>query len=192
MSRQTWWIVGGLGCGVVAMLGIVLCGGGGYLLYRSMSASQAEISADMDRLFAAAHEGKFADTYQTSTTPEFQKVMNADQYRQMGEMFARLGALKSKTSGRFNMSQRNAETTADVSYNAQFERGPATITARLRRVEGRWKLVNLNVNSPVFMKDIATLICPHCQGAYSPGAKFCPHCGKEVPEKPIEKPAETP
>lgn len=187
MSRQSWMVLGGLGCGGLLLV-VVLCGSGGYLLFRTASASQAEISAEVDALLSAAHDGDFEDTYLTSTTPEFQKATTAAQYQQIGEGIARLGALKSKTPTRFFVSQKNAKTTADVSYRAEFEHGPATIHVKVQKVGRKWKLVGININSPLFTQDIATLTCPNCDGAYSPSAKFCPHCGKPVPEKAEQEP----
>ncbi len=94
MSRQTWLILSGLGCGGVLLL-LVLCGGGGYLLFRTVGAAQAAVSAEVNALLSAAHSGNFAATYSTATTSEFRKAVTEDEYRQLGEAIGRLGALKS-------------------------------------------------------------------------------------------------
>jgi hypothetical protein len=67
MSRQIWLILVGLGCGGV-LLFLVLCGGGGYWLFRTVGAAEAEVSAEVDALLSAAHNGDFADTYSTAAT----------------------------------------------------------------------------------------------------------------------------
>jgi hypothetical protein len=188
MSRQAWLVFGGLGCGALLLV-LVMCGGGGFMAYQAFSATSAEVSADIDALLTAARGDDFPATYETETTPEFQKACSKAEYQRIGEAIARLGALKSKTSKGFNVMHKNGKTTADVNYQAQFEQGPAAIAAKMQKLDGQWKVVALNVTSSVFMQDIATLTCPKCKGVFSPGAKFCPHCGEavEAQGKAVEK-----
>jgi DNA-directed RNA polymerase subunit RPC12/RpoP len=53
---------------------------------------------------------------------------------------------------------------------------------RLRSIDGQWRLVNIRVNSPEFLKDMAAIACPHCGEACPASAKFCPKCGKPLGE----------
>lgn len=157
---------------------VVLCAGGLYLSLKTMDTS---ISPKIDELFVAIEDDKFADTYDTHTTPELQKVASREQYLQIGQTVkTRLGKLKSKSLVRFNMQQMNANRYADVAYNATFEKGSGTITAKLKKVGDQWLLVAFHVNSPEFMKDLATGKCPHCGEPHSTGAKYCSKCGKEI------------
>src|SRR6188508_2158724 len=88
-------LAGGLLLSVIA-----LCGGSLYFAYRQMDTS---ISAVIDELFVAIDNDKFAETYDTHTTPELQKVASREQYAQLGKMIkTRLGKLKSKSMTRFN------------------------------------------------------------------------------------------
>lgn len=157
---------------------VVLCAGGLYLSLKTMDNS---ISPKIDELFAAIEDDKFADTYDSHTTPELQKAASREQYLQIGQTVkTRLGKLKSKSLVRFNMQQMNANRYADVAYNGTFEKGTGTITAKLKKVGDQWLLVAFHVNSPEFTKDLATGKCPHCGQPHSTGAKFCSQCGKEI------------
>jgi hypothetical protein len=175
-------IAGGLFLSVVA-----LCAGSLFFTFRAMDSS---ISPMIDELFVAIDDDKFAETYDTHTTPEFRKVASREQYVQIGQTIkTRLGKLKSKTMSRFNVQQRNANQFADVVYSGTFENGTGTISAKLRKVGDQWQLVAFHVNSPEFTKDLATAKCHHCGQPHAADAKFCPKCGKPLTgetEKAVE------
>jgi hypothetical protein len=69
---------------------------------------------------------------------------------------------------------------ADVTYNATFDKGTGTISAKLKKSGNQWKVVGFHVNSPEFQKDLATSKCPHCGEPHTAKAKFCPKCGKPL------------
>src|SRR3954465_6167807 len=117
-------------CGGLFLALVVLCAGGLFLSFRAMD---TVITPKIDDLFVAIENDKFADTYDTYTTAEFQKVATCDQYVQIGQTIkTRLGKLKSKSLVRFNIQQMNATRYADVAYNGTFEKGTGTITAKLK------------------------------------------------------------
>ena len=133
---------------------------------------------EIDHLFAAIDAGKFGDTYETDTTPEFRAAATKQQYEDIGNaVSACLGRLKSKSLQTFNMQQHNADSLIDVQYNAEFENGKGTIVAKLKKDGDKWKLVSFRVNSPVFQQDLATAKCPKCGAPHAASAKFCPSCG---------------
>ena len=173
----------GLGCGGVAALGLLaLCAGLLIRGVRSASSANGEISTAIDDLMRAAEDGKFAVTYQTSTTPEFRQSISAADYAKLGEVIhTQLGPMQSKQIVRFNVRQLNATTTADVAYQATFERGKGTINATLKRTGDRWLFVGFRVDSPALMRDLPDQTCPNCGGKYASSARFCPNCGKAVP-----------
>ena len=176
-----------LGSGLLVSL-IALCAGGLFLSFKAMDTA---ITPQIDSLFVAIENGKFADTYDTHTTSELQKVASREQYAQIGQMIdTRLGKLKSKSLTRFNIRQMNANQYADVVYNGVFEKGTGTITAKLKKSGDQWLLVAFHVNSPEFTKDLAIGKCPHCGQPHSAGAKFCSKCGKTIEvSKEKDKPA---
>lgn len=163
------------GLGVVA---IASCAG---LLYVGYKNTDAAISPRIDAMFSAMERGTFSDTYESETTQELQDVATKEQYEAMGQAVAvRLGPLKSKTLQSFSARQQNAFSYADVSYDAQFEKGNGVIIARLKKVGSDWKFLSFRVNSPVFEQDIATARCPACDKPHAKNASFCPSCGKEL------------
>jgi hypothetical protein len=156
----------------------VLCAGALFLSFREMDSA---ISPMVDELFVAIENDKFAETYDTHTTPEFQAATTREQYLQIGRLIkTRLGKLQSKKLSRFNVQQMNANRTADIAYSGTFEKGAGTITAKLKKVGDRWLLLGFHVNSQEFAKDLATAKCPHCGEPHKSDAKFCSKCGKAI------------
>lgn len=175
-TRRTIAIVLGL-CGGIGVLLIGSCAG---LVYVNFKNTDAMVSPRIDAMFTAIERNTFADTYDNETSNELRDVVSKEQYESMGNAIAlRLGKLKSKTIRGFNMRQRNAESYVDVTYDATFEKGNGTVTARLKKQGGDWKFISFRVNSPVFEQDIATQKCPSCNQPHASNAKFCPSCGMQ-------------
>jgi hypothetical protein len=178
-----------IGCGVFGVAVIAACGG---LLYVGYKTAQKSVGPEIDRLFAAIDDGTFAETYETATTQEFRSATSREQYAQIGKAVStRLGRLKSKSLKSVNMRQHNADSYVDVAYDAQFEKGPGQILAKMKREKDQWKLVNFRVNSPVFQQDIATAKCPKCGAPHAASARFCPSCGARLSDDAGTKPEKT-
>jgi hypothetical protein len=178
ISKVTAVVVGCLGCFI--LLG-ASCGGVLFYLFRS---ADSAASPRIDALFTAVANNTFGNTYLTDTTSEFRSITSEKQYDELGETLRiRLGALKSKSIRSFYTRQMNANTFIDVTYNATFEKGTGTITARLQNVNGKWLFASFRVDSPVFQKDLATRKCPKCGEPHAPNAKFCPACGASLEER---------
>jgi rubrerythrin len=171
------------GCGCLTIIGLLSCGG---LLFFGYRAATDSAGPQIDHLFAAIENGTFGDTYETDTTPELRAAASKQQYEEIGDAVAtRLGRLKSKSLQSFNVQQHNAESLIDVKYNAEFENGKGTISAKLKREGDQWKFVSFHVNSPVFQQDLATLKCPKCGDPHAAAAKFCPSCGAPLTDNKL-------
>jgi hypothetical protein len=180
MSNKPWLFVL-LGCGGLTLLAMLGCGG--LIFYTAMNFKNfdKEVSPAVDKLFAAAASGEFGSTYEANTSLEFKQATSREQYDQLGATIeGRLGALKSKSLSKVFFSQQNASRFVDVNYNATFEKGSGTISARFQKDGERWLLVRLNVNSPALLGEVATEKCPHCGEAVAASAKFCSKCGKPI------------
>lgn len=185
-SKVVGMILGGCGC--LTIIGLLSCGG---LIFWGYKTATDAAGPEIDRLFAAIEAGKFGETYETDTTPEFRAAVTKQQYDDIGNaVSARLGRLKSKSLQTFNVQQHNADSLMDVRYGAEFENGKGTISAKLKRDGDRWKLVNFHVNSPVFQQDLATAKCPKCGAPHAATAKFCPACGAALMEEKATAEAE--
>ncbi len=170
---------------------VALCGGALYLGYQTASNSAAP---QIDHFLDAIAEGTFADTYESDTTSEYRAVTTKEQHADIGKAIAaRLGRLESKSLQRFNMQQMNASSFMDVTYSAKFEKGSATISARLKNEGGKWKFVKFQVQSPEFQKDLSTAVCSKCGAPHAADARFCPQCGASLTEgsQSTEEPAES-
>jgi hypothetical protein len=176
-----------LACGGLFVAAIAACAGFVFFTFKNMDAA---VSPKIDELFAAIDNGTFGDKYETETTPEFKKVTSRTQWEQIGmAVKTRLGRLKAKKLGQFNIQQLNADQSADVSYSATFEKGSGEILTRFRRTGGQWRLVSFFVRSPEFLIGLSTKACPYCGEACPASAKFCPKCGKPLEDHGRDKPA---
>src|SRR6266481_3788162 len=135
-------------CGVLGIVLIVSCAGVGFYAFRSANSS---VGPEIDRLLAAIDSDTFAQTYDTDTTAEFRQETSRQQYDDIGKAVRiRLGRLKTKSLTSFNIRQLNAESYLDVAYSASFEKGKGTISAKMTKEAGEWKLVAFRVASPAF------------------------------------------
>ena len=176
-----------IGCAGVFFISILSCGGLLFYLFRNAAAAA---SPRIDALFAEAQNNTFGDTYLSDTTPEFRAVTTKKQYEDLGATIrTRLGALNSKNITSFYTRQLNSNTFIDVGYNATFEKGSGTITARLQNVNGKWLFASFRVNSPVLQTPAAIVKCLKCGEPLSANAKFCAACGAPVPAEEDQNPS---
>jgi len=178
MSTGKTLAIVAVGFGVVGV-GMIAAWGG--LLFLGYQTANKSVGPEIDQQFAAIDGGTFAETYESATTPEFRSATSKDHYADIGKAVAtRLGRLQSKSLKTFNMRQHNADSYVDVAYDASFEKGSGQILAKMKREQGRMKLVEFRVNSPVFTQDIATAKCPKCGAPHTSSARFCPSCGAQL------------
>src|SRR4051812_50108283 len=125
-------------CGAFGIAVVAACAGLGLYAFSSANSS---VGPEIDRLMAAIDSDTFDQTYETDTTPEFRKETSRVQYADIGKAVRnRLGKLKSKSLTTFNIRQLNAESNLDVDYRASFEKGNGTISAKMKKQGGQWKL----------------------------------------------------
>jgi hypothetical protein len=178
MKTRTIVIIVFLACGG---LFAVLIAAVAAFFFLGFTHTDADLSPRIDAMFAAMENDTFGETYATETAPELRAGQSREQYEQVGRMVkARLGGLRSKKLTQWNVRYFNADAFADVAYAATFEKGPGTIQARFKKVNGQWRIVSFKVDSPEFQKDMATGKCPHCGEPHAAAAKFCPKCGKAL------------
>ncbi len=116
--------------------------------YRSIPPEE-EISQQIDALLQAAVEGRFGETYRTHTTLALRESSSPQQYAQLGEAIQeKFGRLISKEQTEFQMETVAGVLGAVVVYQGTFEKGPATISAELRKVERKWILRAFDVSPP--------------------------------------------
>jgi hypothetical protein len=147
--------------------------------FQDMAAATSEVSQVVDGLFQSIDQGGWASTYETATAPELRQASAKPVYEQLGQAIReRLGKLTSKSGRGFNVQSMNGVVTAQAVYDAQFEKGTGTITATLRKSDGKWLLLNFHVNSPVFLETGTP--CGKCGKSRPKDAAFCPACGEKV------------
>lgn len=179
--------------GICAVIGVIIIGSCAGLVFVGFKNADAASSPRIDAMFNAIDNKTFADTYETETSEELRDTVSKKEYEALGNAIAlRLGKLKTKTMRRAYMSQHNADSFLDVTYDATFEKGNGTITAKLKKQGDDWKFISFHVRSPVFEQDIATKKCPSCNEPHAANAKFCPYCGQQLSEATSDQPiAET-
>lgn len=159
---------------------VAACGGLFYFGFRQVT-GEGDVAVEVDRFFAEIAQGQAAEYYRNRASSELKNVTSEKDFASICETInERLGKLRSKTVSGFNMRNKNLTGYVDSVYDCQFERGKGVVKTSFKRENGQWLLLGFNVDSPELLKATARLKCPHCSQFYEAGAKFCPHCGKEL------------
>lgn len=174
-SLVFWFLLAGGGGVVLFLVCAGLCGAG---IYRGMQGVN-EVSRRVDEIFVSIEEDQFDSVYDNETATAYRQVTTKEQNAVIGKVIReRLGKLQSKSAQGFNSRSFNGKSQVTTTYNAQFEKGKGTIKTTFFWEEGKWKLAELRVESPVLL----AAKCPHCGATQSVAtAKFCSGCGKELP-----------
>ncbi len=137
--------------GAIAITVALLLALSAWTLFASVRNVESTISAKIDSLFRTIDNNSFASAYGRELTPQLRTEVSMAQFVQLGDAISlRLGMLKSKTLKGCKLWQRNADTLFDVAYEAEFDKGRATIVARLKKEDGEWRFLSFRVDSPNF------------------------------------------
>lgn len=172
--------------GGVIILSIAACGG---LIYWGFTSADQVAGHQVDALFMAIDEGRFAETYDTQTSADFQSRVSREEYAAFGEAIGeKLGSLESKSMQSFNMQQHNSDATVTATYSGKFQKGTAEIVVEMVKAGDRWLYDKFEVNSPVLPSEIAARTCPQCGAKHNASDKFCPQCGADLSQLPAGAP----
>jgi hypothetical protein len=172
-SRLLRWVLFGFG-GLILVGGS--CIGGFYLL---MKRGQAEVEP-VAEAFVATMSIRDYKTAHALFTAEARQAVNADDFEWFGKKLdALLGAIQTKDVSGFRVNKNTAGSEASLVYDVTFAKGPGTLTIILREVGGNWVVHGYFVHSPLMLK---LLKCTHCNKQANGLFRFCPSCGKEVPD----------
>jgi hypothetical protein len=106
------------------------------LLYRN---TDAALSPEIDRMFAAIDRGAAGDFYAAQTTPEFRSLMSREQFEQYArQVHAKFGPLRSKKLAHIDARMVNGQKRVSVVYSAVFEKSAGTIRAEFRKDNEHW------------------------------------------------------
>ncbi len=189
--RRVWPFVLS-GCAVLGLLMLAACGGMLYFGYRQVSGN-GEVAAEVDRLFDEIAQGRAAQFYRDWCSPELKRATSQQEFVDFANAInEQLGKLVSKSVTGFSFNRQNLTSNVEASYTCEFERGKATVQTRFVQKDGRWLLQSFQVLSPRLLKPTARRKCPFCGELYEPGDKFCPHCGKQLPDTPQKEAPDQP
>lgn len=177
------------GCMIIGLVTLVALGGCAGLAFWGINLLlelRNETTEAMTKYFSALDGDQWGGVYDQFTTSEFQSNVSKEQWLGMKALYNdKLGKFASLDNTNFNASNVNGVKTATASYNARFEKGQATISAKLLWEGGAWKIMEMKVDSPKLASAPAaspsgtpSAACPHCGKDVPAGAKFCPACGK--------------
>lgn len=126
-----------------------------------MEAVSAAISARVDEIFKAIHEGQVQRVYESFTHPRFREVASLQQFAPLCDRVkTRLGPLRSKQASQFEINPIDGSLVASGSYHAVFEHGSGTVFVVFQKTDNNWLLLRLNVNAPELLDDPATFQQP--------------------------------
>ncbi|HUX82690.1 MAG TPA: hypothetical protein VMV35_07615 [Halothiobacillus sp.] len=139
---------------------IVVLGAGfvGYGMYQGRdldASSKAYVEANVPVVLSTWSE----DELLKRSAPQLLSVLQTqpEQLHQVFQKLSALGALRRfyDVKGEANMAytlKNGLVVTASYVAQAKFEHGDGHVTIRLIRLSGAWKLLMLNVNSPLFLQ----------------------------------------
>lgn len=159
----------------LAVLAAAGCG------FQDMAAATGQVGAAVDAQFQLLGDpAGWAASYETALTAECRQVAAKPAFEQLGRTFyEKLGKYTSKSMKGFKVNSHNGAVSAQVTYEAQFEKAAGIITATLRKLDGRWLFQSLHVNSPA-LTTAPEVACAGCGKNRPADAAFCPACGKKV------------
>ena len=139
--------------------------------------AKAKIAVEVDHLFQEIASGRAAEFYRSRCSDELKHATSEREFVVLSESInEHLGKLQSRTVSGFTYGTN----FVDAAYEAQFERGKASVRTRFVREHGLLLLQAFRVDSPQLAKDALRKKCPNCGGLYDLAAKFCPHCGAKL------------
>jgi hypothetical protein len=102
-------------------------------------------------LFESMSNGTEAQAYKTLVDDKAREKMSAEAFATMSKtMFSKLGALKSLEAGpRSDYDPYAGGLLARVMYVGHFEKGDGDIAIGALSVNGSWRILSFNVNSPL-------------------------------------------
>lgn len=163
---------------LVTALGMVSCG------FEDMANASSEVSLVIDFHFETLRKGTWSAAYDSGTTAELRAISTREAWDKLGLAIRdRLGSLVSKSPAGLHIQSMNGVLTAKANYSAQFEKGTGTISAVLRKSDGKWLLQSFHVNSPVFDAPAGDP-CSKCGKTRPSDAAFCPGCGAKAETPP--------
>lgn len=140
---------------VIIVLGVGFVGYGMYQGRDLDASSKAYVEANVPVVLRTWSE----DELLKRAAPQLLSVLQAqpEQLHQVFQKLSALGALRSfyDVKGEATMAytlKNGLVVTAAYVAQAKFEHGDGQVTIRLIRLSGAWKLLMLNVNSPLFLQ----------------------------------------
>ena len=187
-SMRTRTIVIGiiLGCGGLFVVAIVACAGHFFLGFRN---TDAAFSPKIDALFAAIDNGTFKDMYATETTPELKKAATREEWEQLGLLIKTPWPPQGQDAHAVRRSTVECRHVCRCYVLRDIERETREIsTARLRSVDGEWRLVVFRVKFSRVPHGLVHHSVSHCGEPCPKSAKFCPKCGKFLEHRTRRQP----
>lgn len=112
----------------------------------SMEAAGRVMREVCGRWDVAAARG-LMDPDMLAATPEPQMAESFERLNKALGLAVAVGPLKGKAQGAFRVAEVSLVLTAEYSADVSFQKGRARVTVRLRKRQGAWRLLGLNLES---------------------------------------------
>ncbi len=170
-SRLWLWLL--LAGGGFFFLILVCAGGFGWLLIKG----HAEIEPIAEAFQAKVDAADYSGAYQ-SIGPEWKAVDSEEKFTSFeSSVRKQLGVMLSKSTASFNVQDGVGQGSATITYNANYEKGPASVTYTLSKRGGAWLVIGHNVDSPLLTQLVT---CPKCGHVANVWSDFCGECGAKM------------
>ena len=151
MKRILLWF-GGIFLGLLVVVAAVM----GYLAYLGPSLD-ASSKAYVDESVKAITSAWSKEELLKRASPQLRQVIKEEELGRLFAKLSQLGKLQEYegSKGDANISltmQAGKVITASYIANASFDKGPAQVTVRLIQNDGQWQILQIYVNSPIFLQ----------------------------------------
>jgi hypothetical protein len=147
-----------MGLGVIFLFLIITAGAGfaylaKYVGPRLDASSKEYVNENIPKFISTWNENELM----SRASSELIAILKPGDIEKFLVMYSKLGKLKSyagcngEANIQLNIGSPNVITASYIA-NAEFEKGPATIQVQLIQKEGKWEILSLYINSPVFMQ----------------------------------------
>jgi hypothetical protein len=110
---------------------------------------EQQVADQIDALLATIADGTYASAYQTMCSPQLREGTSLKDWCDCWKAWKNdFGALKSKRQTQYQRHPRKDLYLVRVQYDAEFEKGPAQVTAQLMNVDNRWVFEVLHIQKP--------------------------------------------
>ena len=130
----------------------------------------SEMAPVCERFITDVEENKLPEAYAALGEKAKQSQSEDDFVAYMTQVKKALGPLVRKERTATGVFSRNGTTAGQIAYDAGYQKDQATLSFGLEKIEGKWIIQSINIDSKA-IRD--TLICKACGAKQKSFSRYC-------------------